>query len=103
MSLAIFSPFISTVLIFFICCLISIGIGILLTGAKFKKTKFIVTLSVIGLITLYFLFYAISNIVGRSSVKAMWKKVDAAGLAVKPEEIIPEPPKNPSENAVHLI
>jgi hypothetical protein len=97
MPLPVFPPFILVSLVVFACCLISAGIGILLTRAKFKKKKFIkariiIILSFAGIITLCFLFYTISNIVGRSSVRAMWEKVETAGLTTNPEEIIPKDP-----------
>lgn len=107
MQLPIFPPFVLVSLIVFACCLISAGIGILLTRAKFKKIKFIkariiIVLSFVGLITLYFVFYTVSNMIGRSSVEAVWKKAEAAGLATKAEEIIPKDPKNPSDNAASI-
>ena len=107
MSLPLFPPFILVSLVVFACCLISAGIGILLTNAKFKKRKFLKTriifaLSVVVIITLYFLFYTTSNLIGRNSVKAMWNKAEAAGIRIKAEQIIPKPPENPSDNAVPL-
>lgn len=107
MSLPIFPPFILVSLVVFACCLISAGISILLTNAKFKKRKFlktriIIALSVVGIITLYFLFYTVSSLIGRNSVKAMWDKVKAAGISIKTEKIIPKSPENPPDNAVFL-
>ncbi len=107
MQLPIFPPFILVSLVVFACCLISAGIGILLTRGKFKKIKFIkariiIALSFVGIITLYFLFYTVSNLIGRNSVKAMWNKVEATGISIKAEKIIPKPPENPSDNAVPL-
>jgi hypothetical protein len=94
MGLPVFPSFTLAVLISFICCLAGAAIGILLTRGRYRKTKFtktgiITALSVAGIITLYFLFYAVSNMTGRSSLNAMWKKVEAAGLTVIPDEILP--------------
>ncbi|MCK4982696.1 MAG: hypothetical protein KAS17_07210 [Victivallaceae bacterium] len=107
MQLPVFSPFVLVALVVFACCLISAGIGILLTRAKFKKIKFIKTriiicLSLVGIITLYFAFYTVSNMIGRNSVKEMWGKVEAGGIVTNVAQIIPTPPKDPSENAVSL-
>ena len=120
MQLPVFSPFVLVSLVVFACCLISAAIGILLTRAKFKKRKFtkariIIVLSFVGLIAFYFLFYTVSNIVGRNSVREMWKKVEAAGIVTKADDIIPRSPNynwtvqktyygsnNLSENAVPL-
>lgn len=107
MSLPVFPPLVLIALVVFACCLISTGIGILLTRGKFKKIKFIkariiIALSFAGIIALYFLFYTISNIIGRSSVNEMWKKVEAAGLKTEATQIIPKPPKNSSNNATSI-
>ena len=107
MSLPIFPPFILVSLVVFACCLISAGIGILLTSAKFKKrkllkTKIIIALSFVGIITLYFLFYMLSNLIGRNSVKAAWDKLKAAGIPTEIEQIVPKVSENPSDNAVYL-
>ena len=92
MQLPVFPPFVLVALVVFVCCLISAAIGILLTRAKFKKARIIIVLSFVGIITFYFLFYTVSNIVGRNSVREMWKKVESAGLSTKPEKIIPKDP-----------
>ena len=107
MSLPVFPPLVLIALVVFACCLISAGMGILLTRGKFNKIKFIkariiIALSFAGIIALYFLFYTISNIVGRNSIKAMWEKVEAAGVIVDTVQIIPKPPKNPSNNATSI-
>jgi hypothetical protein len=107
MPLPVFSPFILVSLVVFACCLISAGIGILLTRGKFKKIKFIKTriiiaLSFVGIIALYFVFYTVSNMIGRSSVEKMWDKVEAAGVVTDTAQIIPKAPKNPSDNAVSI-
>lgn len=94
MQLPIFPPFVLVALVVFACCLISAGIGILLTRAKIKfiKTGTIIILSVVGIIALYFLFYTISSIAGRSSVNTMLEKIEAAGLTTTPDMIIPRNP-----------
>ena len=97
MQLPLFPPVVFIALVIFVCCLVCAAIGILLTRAKVKKKKFIntriiIALSFAGIITLYFLFYAISNAVGRSSVEKMWEKVEAEGLTTTPDEIIPRNP-----------
>ena len=97
MQLPLFPPVVFIALVIFVCCLVCAAIGILLTRAKVKKKKFIntriiIALSFAGIITLYFLFYAISNAVGRESVREMWGKIEAAGLTTKPESIIPKDP-----------
>lgn len=97
MPLPLFPPVVLIALTVFVCCLVSAGIGILLNGAKFKKIKLvnariIIAVSFAGIITLYFLFYAISNAIGRSSVEDMWEKIEAEGLTTTPDRIIPRNP-----------
>ena len=97
MALPVFPPFVLVALVVFACCLISAGIGIWLTRGKFKKIKFIkariiIALSFVGIIAIYFMFYTISNIVGRSSVNTMWENAEAAGLKTEATQIIPKGP-----------
>ena len=108
MSLPLFPPFVLIALVAFACCLLSAGIGTLLTRAKFKKLIFfktgtIIALSIVGIVALYFLFYTISNIIGRSSVREMWSKIEAAGLTTNPDQIIPRNPNYYIKNKTAII
>jgi hypothetical protein len=107
MSLPIFPPFILVPLVVFACCLLSAGIGILLTRAQYKKrkllkTRIIIALSVVGIITLYFIFYTVSNLIGRNSARAEWENTQKVWGITNLNQLIPKPPKNKSENAVYL-
>lgn len=107
MSLPIFPPLINATLTAFACCLIFAGYTLLLVIWKQKNKKFwklltIVSASGVAIICLYFVFYFISSISGRSQVNAEWEKIAKAGLKTQAKDLLPNKMLPSSKNAANL-
>ena len=93
MSLPIFSPFMKVFFVAFAAVFLASHLTLLTVMYKNKgKHKAIVKsftyagLGIFVLVTCYFVFYTISNMLGRAEVNAMWKKLGAAGWKTTMQE-----------------
>lgn len=103
MNLPLFLPGMQNFIVICIAVLAGVAVAFYLLKYKFKhpvirKCLTIFFLIVAGVVTVYVLFYTISNFIGRAKVEAQLAAMRAEGIPLDKEAILPKIPEKDSDN-----
>ncbi|MDD5727647.1 MAG: hypothetical protein PHV59_03700 [Victivallales bacterium] len=108
MNMPLLSQEMRNIMIGFCFCLAFAGIAVYLAKYRFKKPcrrkrRIIIALSVTGVIVAYFVFYTVSNLLGRAQVEAGLAQMKSLNIPTTAEAILPAPPQDHSKNAAYFF